>query len=35
MSLVCGVIQTSRSAASLRTAAKNSDGTAVTNLGQT
>ena len=36
MSLVCGVIQISpRSAASARTAAKNSRGTAVTNRGQT
>ncbi len=35
MSRVCGVIQMSRSAASLRTAAKNSDGSAVTNRGQT
>jgi hypothetical protein len=35
MSLVCGVSHTPRRSASARTAAKNSLGTAVTNLGQT
>jgi hypothetical protein len=35
MSLVCGRNQAPRSAASERTAAKNSLGTAVTNRGQT
>ena len=35
MSRVCGTSHTPRAAASLRTAAKNSRGTAVTNRGQT
>ena len=35
MSLVCGVIQAPVAAASARTAAKNSLGSAVTNRGQT
>jgi len=35
MSLVCGISQAPSAAAAERTAAKNSLGTAVTNLGQT